>query len=632
MSTDGVAAREDTLRRNLAALARSDPALAALLLRTPPAADARVEGTPPVLRVGGRAVDAPEDPAGTPRRLVQGAPELARLSMVAMFGLGSGHDLRAFRERVNARCRLVVLEPRAGLLRATLEAVDLSDLLGHPHVVLISGEGDPDLLQRMRNTVWYRELVPFSDQYLNYAVPGRDRLEPGVAAGLFRRFEEVLHFIAGLIGDDPDDTVVGFRQILDNVDLLLEGPSLDVLAGSYRGVPAICVAAGPSLERNIRELHRAAGRALILAADTIHARLRAEGIVPDAVARRERTRWGYEHHLQGRPMDPRTVLVGRAVVTPEIFRHHPGPSIAMLSVPDLERHLAAAMGGANLVESILSVAHLNVAFARRLGCDPIVLIGQDLAYGEAGRAYAGGTAYGSKAASGPGEGAEERVRIPGVGGTTVESTPLWRFFRDGLEVQVAEHRGTCVQASEGGARIRGTVEMSLGQAIDRWCVAPLPRPLDEALRAATRLDGPARRARLAAALGGRLADLERRRRTLEGLRTSFGALEARLAAGPAEGALSSSYARLNQALGEMEQVAVNDPFFGSVCSPASVAFCRALNPYARASTPGDLAAVARLAVAYAGRAAGLAGDLHRAIAERLPAIASGGRAAERSAG
>ena len=51
-----------------------------------------------------------------------------------------------------------------------------------------------------------------------------------------------------------------------------------------RDIPAIIVAAGPSLNKNIKELKKAKGRAFIIAVDTAIKPLLAEGIIPDMFA------------------------------------------------------------------------------------------------------------------------------------------------------------------------------------------------------------------------------------------------------------------------------------------------------------------------------------------------------------
>ena len=51
-----------------------------------------------------------------------------------------------------------------------------------------------------------------------------------------------------------------------------------------KDISAIVIAAGPSLNKNIKELKRAKGKAFLIAVDTAVKRLLKEGIVPDMYA------------------------------------------------------------------------------------------------------------------------------------------------------------------------------------------------------------------------------------------------------------------------------------------------------------------------------------------------------------
>jgi hypothetical protein len=75
---------------------------------------------------------------------------------------------------------------------------------------------------------------------------------------------------------------------------------------------------------------------------------------------------------------------------PHILRHYPGP-IRVLQNNFLDRLLGGAAPSIEPMPAGSTVAHLSFYLAQHLGCDPILLLGQDLAFSE-GLYYCPGTA------------------------------------------------------------------------------------------------------------------------------------------------------------------------------------------------------------------------------------------------
>ena len=92
-----------------------------------------------------------------------------------------------------------------------------------------------------------------------------------------------------------------------------------------------------------------------------------------------------------------------------------------------------------------------------------ILIGQDLAYGSDGETHSDGHLYGTK---------ESRKRatmdVTAYGGEgSVKTTEIWNLFRNFFESDIyyAKQQGMqVINATEGGARIEGSVEMPFAEA------------------------------------------------------------------------------------------------------------------------------------------------------------------------
>ncbi len=265
---------------------------------------------------------------------------------------------------------------------------------------------------------------------------------------------------------------------LRNAPAIAAGGDAATLVGLFRGAPALLVAAGPSLDRNLPEIIRLHDRALVVAVDTALRPLLAAGVQPHLVVAVDPTE-ANARHLTDLPPCPGTYLVAEGSVDPEALRHfdghtfffrvgdhHPWP---WLREQGIERGRLRAWG------SVLTTAF---DLALGMGCDPIVFAGADLAYTD-GRPYARGTTFEEdwRREQAWGRTLEEIWRIAldtrpaveevGVGGHTVRTAPHLRAFRDWIATEAAKATGhTIVNATGAGVLVGDCIRQeTLGQAL-----------------------------------------------------------------------------------------------------------------------------------------------------------------------
>ncbi len=132
----------------------------------------------------------------------------------------------------------------------------------------------------------------------------------------------------------------------------------------------------------------------------------------------------------------------------------------------------------------LTVAHLSFYLARYMGCNPIVLVGQDLGF-EGNVYYAPGTpierAWSSELNRFNSMEMMEWQRIarmrsvlqkvPDIHGRKIFTDAQMFTYLQQFERDVAVTEATVIDATEGGARITGTKVVPLKEVIDRYCTA-----------------------------------------------------------------------------------------------------------------------------------------------------------------
>lgn len=301
------------------------------------------------------------------------------------------------------------------------------------------------------------ELEAFSDQFRSI----RDA------------FAKEVRVQIDILGNSAEDTLLGFRQIVLNLLWLLSSPNLQEIGKAFYGFPFICVASGPSLEKNIHLLKGQEDKSIIISADTALRRLLSEGIRPHVVVTLERPIHTYTNYFKVLVEEyseecKGILLVGQGVSPPQIFGRWPGPKIAVgkVEIP-VDRWFISGILGGNIIRSGMSVAHMALMLSSIWGAKKIALVGQDLAFGEDGASHAGNTAAKSALDLEKKRGAEDNLEVPGALGGTVKTTNIWFLFLKVFETLIPESGCSVFDCTEGGALIKGTTVQPLEEYLAR---------------------------------------------------------------------------------------------------------------------------------------------------------------------
>lgn len=455
--------RERILLSNLAAHHAVGRTREAILSAEPRGRIVALRSGSPVLVLDGKRLGAPVDDA-TREQWRERFGE-ARDGVVVVFGLGAGHAVRALREHTDAN--LVVFEPDPGIARAALESGP-TDLGGIPIVT--------DLLDLQ--TIW-----PIVSRE-------RDIAALAVSTGYPEAFPNELRAITDAIRLLVVDTRVledtrsqRFREWIDcamhNIPWLSKTTPFLALAGQYRGVPAFVVGAGPSLQKNVALLGEAAKKGIVFVVDAAGRALDIHGIEPQVLCSLEANNMA--KYMNDLSFIDRVVRALSLEANPASFERRGGPILPFFeclptfgAIQQLANVAPVSVGG--------SVSTVAFSLAEQLGCSPLVLVGQDLAYTD-GRTHAVGTPFeqgrtriepstGRVFYEGSAQPPEMYFEVPAWGGEgTVVSTAPFNSYRLWYEVGAETLRHlkpdtAIVNATEGGSRIAGFQEKTLRAVLD----------------------------------------------------------------------------------------------------------------------------------------------------------------------
>ena len=487
--TPGGTPREDDgdsalLERNLSAMSKRSPREAELIRRCVPCAEIEFIETEEGLSatMGGVALASKRRPVSEGEKLARSIDH-EEIALVGVEGFGLGHHCPALLSHLGELGVVVCYEPDTTLLRRVLSRIDYTPLFNTGRFYLVC---DPDDAVRCNEVMAGNEaLVGLGVKLLSHP-PSKQRL-----SDTSDRFGQTLttalraartHVVTTLA-----NARVSFRNAIMNLDHYLRTAGVAELHNACAGRAAIVVSAGPSLEKNLRLLQDPSVRErfVIVAVQTVLRPMLAMGIRPHFVAALD------YHEVSGRFYEGLTAedvegvrLIAEPKANPVILDAFPG-EVVCPSDDTLDRLLAEALQRERgELPAGATVAHLCYSFARYLGCDPVILIGQDLGFSD-GQYYANGAAihdvWGSEL--GPHRTLEmlewERVarmrahlhRRQDVFGNPIYSDEQMCSYLAQFEQMFKNDtaRGLrVIDASEGGVRKQGAEIMTLREAIDRY--------------------------------------------------------------------------------------------------------------------------------------------------------------------
>lgn len=380
--------------------------------------------------------------------------------VTSMYGLGNGVFLRELLNKANNGDLIIVYEPSIEIFLHVMENYDITDIIGNKSIILaVVGANEIDFkVELEKATTWSNvetQIVCMHPQYekifLEDARTFLTIIDENNKSILINR-----NTVAYFSRDTIENTLKNLRYIKDSNTVL------DLVGVLPQDVPAIIVSAGPSLDKNIDLLKQAKGKAVIVATDTAMKFLYAHGIVPDFFVTLDAMK--PESYLDDlRFME--VPMFTKVESNWKILKKHKASKIYYNCQEYMDKLFRKAGKIISNYESGGSVATGAFSICAALRFNTIILIGQDLAY-EGDRTHAGTLTDRIR-------GEEEGIRyVEGIHGGKVKTRHDWYLYLKWFEQAIEEVKSftTVIDATEGGAKIQGTVIMNLQEAIDKYCV------------------------------------------------------------------------------------------------------------------------------------------------------------------
>ncbi|APQ61578.1 hypothetical protein VK72_24345 [Paenibacillus polymyxa] len=403
----------------------------------------------------------PEQPRREAELFVLGFNEVKPQAHVIFFGVGLGYHIREFLRKY-PNTSFSIVEPDTGLMNIFLQHLNENDWLADEMIeeVMVGGMTGETIgtLHRLIDRVSGILVVPW--------LPYRS-----LFAAELKKFNEILYKMVSNKKDKMAinnvyekkwalNSIHNFPYILHSSDFLQAGSE------HIRGKPALVISAGPSLNDEIEHLRhiRENNLAYLFTVGSAVNTLVEHGIYPHGTFSYDPN----EHNVNviQKVIDKRIdsiPLIFGSTVGKHTLDHYPGRLMhIIISQDELSKHVLRTPEGnkPTIINDAPSVAVIALQCLIQMKADPVVLVGQNLAYRDE-QYYAEGITHAQGVPA-----SADLPRVQGVHGQQVVTRHSFIKMKIEMEFYISTVKGTeFINTTREGAVIKGTSFQNLEEVV-----------------------------------------------------------------------------------------------------------------------------------------------------------------------
>lgn len=390
-----------------------------------------------------------------------------------VFGIRNLSLISEIKKRKTNRSHLIIIEKaNEGIVFLEAEQQEVDALLGGD-IVLILANNTKDATSQFSFLMNSVQILYNMSHLQIITCPYVHTLFPEFIHEVRKYIFEKTKMRITSIGNDVVDTLIGVQNHVENLHVTLASPRIKTLKNIYKDVPAIMVGAGPSMESALPIIKKYHNNALIFAVDTVVRKLYQYGIHPDAMATIERDDVVYDYFYKDTNYNEHTVFIGPSVVDSRTFNEIDDAVIIHRLGDAVSRKICEILAD-EPIEIGLNCANVNYGLLKYMGCNPIILVGQELAFGEDGMKYF----KDQQDQYDPSVDAHEPVvEVVANEGGMLKTLKHYSDARVWFEQEINKDFTDRIvyNCTKGGALIKGTLYEPLEQVAERHLLVPVER-------------------------------------------------------------------------------------------------------------------------------------------------------------
>lgn len=442
------------LENNIAAIKKYNPDLATAIQNHSIVGRVELEQAQSgdyVLLYEGLPFHSMANPQAEAEQIYNNLPHKSKEAITVIYGLGLGYLFK--RISMSFEGRIILYEPNLDILRVTFEAVDFSEELSNDRIILIHRKDDLESA--------FQKLYVYEDPINLCFLTVYNQLFPDK----IKEIMEELAFLKGYFNNNYHTlysaSLYWMISALENLKPIInESIYIDALKDKFRGKPAIIMSGGPSLLKNIDQVREYNDKAVLFSIGGALKKAQKHNVRPDFGVFIDV--YPPTHQTEGIDFIDQLNLIMQPSTNEHVYTLDSKRKFVYLASNDYFSQCIAELLKLDIEHfynrGTVSIAALYAAI--NFGCDPIILVGSDLAFTKSGQQYADDSMlniYKPKS----------EIEVPAADGSGMLPTSgSYASFIRYYENLAKELNGRVriINATEGGALINGFEHMSFKDA------------------------------------------------------------------------------------------------------------------------------------------------------------------------
>lgn len=312
-----------------------------------------------------------DDPIPDVEKYLEGR-ELFKQDISVLIGFGLGYMTKAVIDKMEKGHTIVVVEPVGHIIKLALSQFDFSKYIKNGQLIIATpGIEEVNIaLAVCDSRVVVRQWYATTEHYIMLR---KEYAEVSV------KTLEIINSLRCNTGTVAANGGIIANNDIESLPYLIRHRGVIELLNIFKGKPAVTVSTGPSLQKNIHHLIEHQDKVVIVAVGQALRPLLAYGIRPDFICTVDFGEVNMGHFNGILESDVPLICLNRAYAP--LLKKYQGPKFVVATPnPGYEDTAIDIMRHRGSVDQYGSVAHLCLGVAHLMGCDPIIMIGQDLAY------------------------------------------------------------------------------------------------------------------------------------------------------------------------------------------------------------------------------------------------------------
>lgn len=278
---------------------------------------------------------------------------------ILLYGLGLGYHIIPFIEKLKDNQKLYILECNFDIIKYSFENTNIKNYLSNKNVIFMGCDNINEILEFIKDILNKNNSEFIIHEPSLRIMPNYLKEVKEIINGYNIRVKSHIKFSKLTTENHNYNTKKNY----------LNGGKL--FKDKYKNIPCIIVSAGPSLECNFEDLKNAYNKAIIIAVGRTAKFLEKNNISPDYYIQTD-SQAKVMKHLEIKNNEIPLFMLSTAS---KELENYPGKKYILF-----EKNGACDDMKEFAVESGGSVATTAMSLSFLMGCNPIILIGQDLCY------------------------------------------------------------------------------------------------------------------------------------------------------------------------------------------------------------------------------------------------------------